>query len=96
MEPPTSVQPVKGVKLVDVLAALERPIDTLKAVAAMTDDDGIRRLAGGCLLGMKKLDLTAYFTDPALCARVEARVKALVKNYDDPRITGKARSKEEL
>lgn len=89
------VQAVKGVRLVDVINEMERPINTLKAVAALTDDDGIRRLAGGCLLGMQKLDLQAYFTDPELCKKVEARIHALVAGYSEPRITGKARPDKE-
>lgn len=42
---------------------LESPLHTLNAIAAMTDDEGIARLAQGQLLKLHKLDIAKFFTD---------------------------------
>lgn len=42
---------------------LESPLHILNAIAAMTDDEGIARLAQGQLLKLQKLDIAQFFTD---------------------------------
>lgn len=61
-----------------LIEEIERPVFTLNAIAAISDDDGIKRLAAATLTSIKKLDVAPFITDKDELKKVEGELRALV------------------
>lgn len=68
----------KPTPLGQLIASLEDPLITLNAIAAHSDDPGIRRMATASLNRINKLNVDDFFTDAELARKVTERLLQLL------------------
>lgn len=68
----------KPTPLGQLIASLEDPLITLNAIAAHSDDSGIRRMAAASLNRIKRLNVDEFFTDHEMAKKVTERLQALL------------------
>lgn len=61
-----------------LIKELEDPLVTLNAIAAHSDDPGVRRMATASLNRINRLDVDEFFTDPELAQKVRTRLLNLL------------------
>lgn len=66
-------------KIDALIEELETPVAMLGGIAALTDDEGIRRLAGGVLLKLNKLNMEPYFVSKEEAKAYEQQLKTLLE-----------------
>lgn len=68
----------KPTPLGKLIASLEDPLITLNAIAAHSDDSGVRRMAAASLNRINKLNVDEFFTDAELARKVTERLLQLL------------------
>lgn len=81
--------------LAKFMTELEGPLIALNGIAAHSDDSGVRLLATSALLQINRLNVRAFFSNPADAEKVEKRLRRLVTetgvvDVKDPRERQKA------